>query len=231
MRHLAGFVLAIVTAVAVFFAGGWGYLRLLRFARPFGTATGTLARLPASGGSLIPDHAVVVELGVLLAVGLVLGIMIGVPAISPLASGLPGLAMLALTALYLVNVRRAVTIIPLRTTALGFGAGVEDMLVNGVLAVAGLAMIVPLFVPSRWRRRGAGADDEEEDSILTAAGLSPEQQVPDATVAASGPIPQGPRREYPARAGEFPGRPGSLAARTEQLPPRPSFRPPQDPPA
>ncbi len=27
------------------------------------------------------------------------------------------------------------------------------MLFNGVLALAGLAMVIPLFVPSRWRRR------------------------------------------------------------------------------
>jgi hypothetical protein len=27
------------------------------------------------------------------------------------------------------------------------------MLFNGVLALTGLAMVIPLFVPSRWRRR------------------------------------------------------------------------------
>jgi hypothetical protein len=38
---------------------------------------------------------------------------------------------------------------------LSFGAGFEAMLFDGVLAAAGLAMIIPMFVPSRWRRRAA----------------------------------------------------------------------------
>ncbi|MFZ0164559.1 MAG: hypothetical protein WAL12_13340, partial [Trebonia sp.] len=49
-----------------------------------------------------------------------------------------------------VNVGRAVRYIPLKADA--FGDGFEAMLINGVLAAAGLAMIVPLFIPSRWRR-------------------------------------------------------------------------------
>ena len=32
------------------------------------------------------------------------------------------------------------------------------MLTSGVLALVGAAMIVPLFVPSRWRRRYVGED-------------------------------------------------------------------------
>ncbi len=47
--------------------------------------------------------------------------------------------------------RHAVDYIPLKTRA--YGTGFEAMLFDGVLALAGLAMIIPLFVPSRWRRR------------------------------------------------------------------------------
>ena len=143
MRHLIGVALAIVMAAAVFFAGSWGYFKLLS-----GPAKGTL---PAGGGSLIHDHAVLEGFGVLLAVGLLAGILMVLPMISPLAAGLPGLALLAWTGLYLFSVRRAVQYIPLKSQT--YGTGFEVLLFNGVLALAGLAMIIPLFVPSRWRRR------------------------------------------------------------------------------
>jgi hypothetical protein len=146
MRHLIGVVLAIAMAAAVFFAASWGYLRLL-----IGPARGGV--LPAGGGSLIHDHAVLEGFGALLAVGLLAGILIALPMISPLASGLPGIALLAWTGLYLFSVRHAVQYIPLKTKP--YGTGFEAMLFDGVLALAGLAMIIPLFVPSRWRARPA----------------------------------------------------------------------------
>lgn len=143
MRHLLGVVLAIVLAAAIFFAASWGYLKLL--IRP-----ARLGALPAGGGSLLHDRAVLEGFGALLAIGLVAGILIAVPRISPLASGLPGLVLLAWSGLYLYSVRRAVHYIPLKTRA--YGTGFEAMLFDGVLALAGLVMIIPLFVPSRWRR-------------------------------------------------------------------------------
>src|ERR1700731_4153670 len=143
MRHLIGVALAIVLAAAVFFAGSWGYLKLLS-----GSAKGTL---PAGSGSLIHDHAVLEGFGVLLAVGLLAGLLMAVPRISPLAAGLPGLALLAWTGLYLFSVRHAVQYIPLKSRA--YGTGFEAMLFDGVLALIGLAMVIPLFVPSRWRGR------------------------------------------------------------------------------
>lgn len=143
MRHLIGVALAIVMAAVVFFAGSWGYLKLLTTP----VRTGVLS---AGGGSLIHDHAVIEGFAALLAVGLLAGILMALPAISPLASGLPGLALLAWTGLYLGNVQRAVRYIPLKSQA--SGAGFEAMLSHGVLALVGMAMIIPLFVPSRWRR-------------------------------------------------------------------------------
>ena len=144
MRHLIGVVLAIVMAAAVFFAGSWGYLKLL-----IGPARNGV--LPAGGGSLIHSHAVLEGFGVGVAVGLLAGLLIALPVISPLASGLPGLVLLAWTGLYLFSVRRAVQYIPLKSQS--YGTGFEAMLFDGVLALVGLAMIIPLFVPSRWRTR------------------------------------------------------------------------------
>jgi hypothetical protein len=147
MRHLSGIVLAIVAALAIFFGGGWGYLRLLQVP----TAHEAQASLPAGGGSLLHHHQVLFSLAALLAVGLLIGLLMAMPWISPLATGLPGLALLALTGLYLARVHQAVQLIPLRTRP--YGLGFEALLFNGLLAAAGLAMVIPLFVPSRWRRR------------------------------------------------------------------------------
>jgi hypothetical protein len=144
MRHLVGVILAIVLTAAIFFAASWGYMKLL-----IGPAG--VSRLPAGGGSLLHNHAVLEGFGAMLGVGLLVGLLIAVPRISPLAAGLPGLVLLAWTGLYLFSVRHAVQYIPLKTRA--YGAGFEAMLFGGVLALAGLVMIIPLFVPSRWRSR------------------------------------------------------------------------------
>lgn len=140
MRHVIGVVLAVIMAGVLFFAGTWGYLRLLRL--PTGA-------LPAAGGSLLSNHHVLEAFGALLVTGLLAGILVAAPRISPLAAGLPGLALLAWTGLYLAKVHRAVTLIPFKDKA--FGAGFEAMGINGILALAGIVMIIPLFVPSRWR--------------------------------------------------------------------------------
>ena len=112
MRHLVGVVLAIVLAAAVFFAASWGYLKLLIGPAPPGS-------LPGGGGSLLHNHAVLEGFGALLGVGLIAGLLIAVPRISPLAAGLPGLALLAWTGLYLFSVRHAVQYIPLKTRPYG----------------------------------------------------------------------------------------------------------------
>jgi hypothetical protein len=106
------------------------------------------------------------------ATGLLAGILVAAPRISPLAAGLPGLLLLGWTALYVVNVRRAVSLIPLKSHA--YGAGFEAMLVTGILGAAGLAMIMPLFIPSRWRSHrpaaSSGADEYLSGSVVAPGG-------------------------------------------------------------
>src|SRR5579863_3982575 len=139
MRHLVGVLLAVVLAAAVFFAASWGYLKL--FTLPLS--------LPVSTGSLLHHTAILEGLGALAGVGLLAGLLIALPRVSPLAAGLPGLVLLAWTGLYIFSVHRAVQYIPLKTRS--YGMGFEAMLFDGILAMAGLVMIIPLFVPSRWR--------------------------------------------------------------------------------
>src|ERR1700727_2037604 len=145
MRHFSGIVLAIVAALPIFLGAAWESLRLLQVP----TAHEPQASLPAGGGSLLHNHQVLFSLAALLAVGLLIGLLMAVPWVSPLAAGLPGLALLALTGLYLARVHQAVQLIPLRDRP--YGLGFEALLFNGLLALAGLVMVIPLFVPSRWR--------------------------------------------------------------------------------
>jgi hypothetical protein len=146
MRHLLGVVLALVMGAVLFAGAGWGVAKV--------------TSLHASGSSLTSAHGVI-ALAALVAAGLLLGVLMAVPAVSPLATGLPGLLLLGWTALFVVSARRAEQLIPLHghSFAVGFGT----MLTSGVLALAGAVMIVPLLVPSRWRRQYVDDDDDYAD--------------------------------------------------------------------
>jgi hypothetical protein len=162
-RHLIGLGLAVAMILVMFFAGSWGYVRLLRLP----TAAGApLTALPAHGGSLLSNTSVLTALGAVAVTGLFAGVLVALPRISPLAAGLPGLLAVAWTALYLANVKTAVQLIPLRSQA--FGAGWEGLLFNGILGLAGLALLVPMFLPSRWRNPDADADAEVEADVTNA---------------------------------------------------------------
>jgi hypothetical protein len=136
MRHLVGLVLALATAAALFFGGGWGVARILA-ARADGTSLISL-----SGG---------LALAALLCTGLLVGVLVAAPAFSPLGAGLPGLILLGLCAYDVVSAHRALRLIPL--SGLDASSGFRAMLTGGMLALLGAVMLVPMFVPSRWRRR------------------------------------------------------------------------------
>jgi hypothetical protein len=167
VRHVIGIGLAIGLAAAVFFAASWGYLRLLRVP----VVNGGASTLPAQGGSLLHSTNVLEAFAAVAGTALLAGILIAVRQISPLAAGLPGLALIAWTVVYGFSVRRAVHYIPLRGDT--YGAGFEAMLMNGVLAAAGVALVVPLFIPSRWRGRPAGVPvDAGADQVLEPTTVS-----------------------------------------------------------
>ena len=151
MRHLIGFILAIALGAALFFGAGWGFTHLTSLA-----AQGTGLTSPTG----------LMALSALAATGLFLGIVIAVRAISPLAPGLPGLVLLAWSALLAVREHQALRWIPLPDHS--FGASYRALLVSGVLALLGAAMIVPLFLPSRWRAAfGAGIEEDDSDVPVT----------------------------------------------------------------
>jgi hypothetical protein len=154
MRHIIGLALAIALAAALFFGGGWG-------AEHVSALAGHSVGLPSRPG--------LIGLAAAVATGVFLGILLVVPAVSPLATGLPGLVLLAWTALLALSSHRALAWIPLQ--AHSFGAGFRILLLNGTLAVAGAAMIIPLFLPSRWHGRQYEDDEDEELDLPAPTGL------------------------------------------------------------
>lgn len=187
MRHRIGIVLAVIMTGVLFFPGAWGYLRLLRLPAP----ADQLSDLPAGGGSLISEHHVLLALAAVAGTALLAGILVAAPRVSPLAAGLPGLLLLGWTGLYLANVRQGVDLIPLRSDP--FGAGFEAMLFNGVLGAAGLAMIVPMFIPARWRTRPlTGAVDDEFTTLEPELEDQPTTQLTPIRVTSLAPIPAAP---------------------------------------
>ncbi len=164
MRHLIGFILALATSAAVFFGAGWGVTEL--------------TALHGTGGGIGPAHALTSlhGIGALVAVagtGLLIGVLLAVPWFSPLGSGLPGLLLLGWTGLFVVHSADTLRYLPLPGSS--FANGIVFLLIHGILGLAGAAMIIPMFVPSRWRRSAYyAADDEVEDlSVPEALGLVP----------------------------------------------------------
>jgi hypothetical protein len=176
MRYVIGIACAIGLAAAIFFAASWGYLHLLSVP----VTNGGASTLPAHGGTLLHDNTVIEAFGLLAATGLLAGIFIAVRQVSPLAAGLPGLVLIVWTGVYWWSVRRAVHYIPLRGDA--FGHGFEAMLMNGVLGFVGLALIVPLFIPSRWRSPRFGY---RPSSVLVGPG-DPTQVIEPSTISLLG---------------------------------------------
>jgi hypothetical protein len=165
----------------MFFAGAWGYLKLLKLPVPPGQA----AALPAGGGSLLGNSTVLLALAAMAVTVVLAGLLVTIRWFSPLAAGLPGLLLLAWTGLFLVSVRRAVAFIPLRSQA--FGAGWEGLLFNGILGTAGAVMIFPLFVPSRWRARRPDVPDRVDEFLSTVGTVTPPPQ----RSPLAGPVPSG----------------------------------------
>lgn len=143
VRHVIGIVLAAIMAGVVFGGSGWGVWEI--------------SSVRAAGQSLTSSHGIA-ALAVLAAVGLLVGIMLVAPAVSPLATGLPGLGLLAWSALMLVSATRADRLIPVHSHAVE--VGFRTLLNGGILALLGMVMVLPLFMPSRWRRRRRAYDDD-----------------------------------------------------------------------
>jgi hypothetical protein len=165
MRHLIGIGLAVVISAAIFFGGGWAFNRL--FTRNLGAEWS----LPAGGGNFTSNSVVTGGLAAMAGVALLIGLALVIRWVSPLATGLPGLILLAWTALYVASPERAVHYIPLK--AHNFGLGFAGLGTTGILGAAGVVLVMPLFFPSRWRRPVIDDVGGEDDLIEATSVTSP----------------------------------------------------------
>ena len=165
MRHLIGIGLAVVISAAIFFGGGWAFNRLLT------RNPGSASSLPAGGGNFVSNSVVTSGLAAMAGVALLIGLALVIRWVSPLATGLPGLLLLAWTALYVASPGQAMRYIPLKGHNVGLGfAGLGGA---GVLGAAGVVLVMPLLFPSRWRRPVIDDADGEDDLIEATTVTSP----------------------------------------------------------
>jgi hypothetical protein len=164
MRHLIGIGLAVLLSAAVFFGGGWAFSRLVT------RNHGSEWSLPAGGGNFTSDSVVTYGLAAMAGVALLIGLALVIRWVSPLATGLPGLVLLGWTALYVTAPARAVDYIPLKGHNVGLGfAGLGS---TGILAAAGVVLVMPLFFPSRWVRPVAAELAADDDDLIEATTVT-----------------------------------------------------------
>ncbi len=159
MRHVIGFFLALALSAALFFGGGWGSFRFS--AMQSGQGLRTLTAWTSLHNAL--------PIAALVGTALLLGILLAVRPVSALATGLPGLALIGWSALVLLRGTHALTYIPMSGSR--YAAGFSTMLSSGVLLLLGAAMIIPIFMPSRWRSNLREEIEEYGEDISTASAL------------------------------------------------------------
>jgi hypothetical protein len=160
MRHVVGFFLALAAAAALFFGGGWG---IARFHHVFAAHGLRDAAAWTNLHNVLP-------LAALLVTGLFIGILLSVRRVSALATGLPGLALIGWSALVILRGETALNYVPMADNHYGWGFGA--MLSSGALLLVGAFLIIPIFMPSRWRSDQAEVEDYE-DEFATTASLVP----------------------------------------------------------
>ncbi|HEX6930838.1 MAG TPA: hypothetical protein VF162_01745 [Streptosporangiaceae bacterium] len=164
MRHVTGFFLALAAAAALFFGGGWG---IARFNDIFAAHGLRDAAAWTNMHNVLP-------LAALLGTGLFIGILVSVRRVSALAPGLPGLALIGWSALVILRGRTALSYIPMSGSH--FAAGFSAMLSSGALMLVGAGLIIPLFMPSRWRGYQAEVEEYGDDDFAATSstlGLVP----------------------------------------------------------
>ncbi|MBB4931962.1 hypothetical protein F4561_002782 [Lipingzhangella halophila] len=144
MRHVVGFLAGLILAPVVLLGGGWAFTRMS------GLGGGEAAFLTTAG---------LIGLAGLFGLALLMALVMVPPRLTPLLPGITGLSLAGFTA---VNV--------LRPELLERLPGVPGL--GGALELAGLglylplafALVIPLFVASRWVR----AEPYEESAVTPA---------------------------------------------------------------
>ncbi|MEO3801462.1 hypothetical protein [Nonomuraea sp. B1E8] len=146
---MAGLLIGVVVTAAVLAGGGWAVQQ---------AAGNSVATAPDS-------QTLWIALGSMAAVGLVVGLVVA-GRVSPLATFLPSMVLLAWTVVYALDVNRALSFVPaepsMHQLVREAGAGARTLLTTGVFALLGVALFIPVLMPSRWSRRDDDLDEEYE---------------------------------------------------------------------
>ncbi|GAA4082409.1 hypothetical protein [Nonomuraea soli] len=154
VRHFAGLLVGLVVSAILLGGGGWAVYQ----------ATASALASPPGGRPMW------IALGAMAAVGLVLGLVMS-GRISPLATFVPSMVLLAWTVVYVLDINRALSFIPKEPSVHQLlreaGLGNQTLLTTGVYALLGVALFLPVLMPSRWARRD---EDLEEDDYESTQG-------------------------------------------------------------
>ncbi|WP_169946272.1 hypothetical protein [Microbispora sp. H11081] len=156
MRHFFGLLVGVVVAAALLLGGGWASQEAVRGA--------------AQSVDPANDTRMLIALGVMAVAGLLLGLVL-VGRVSPLAAFVPSMALLAWTVVYVLDVSRAASLVPtgpsVEAELLQAGRGMLTLLSTGVYGLLGVALFLPVLMPSRWagREREEEQDEEYEESL------------------------------------------------------------------
>ena len=149
MRHFFGLVLGVIVAAALLLGGGWASQETVRGA--------------AQNLDPAKDSRMLIAIGVMAVVGLLLALVL-VGRVSPLATFIPSMVLLAWTVVYVLDVSRAAGLAPTGTSVQAdlaqAGRGMLNLLSTGVYGLLGVALFIPVLMPSRWA--GPVRDEEEE---------------------------------------------------------------------
>ncbi|MEV5410345.1 hypothetical protein AB0K60_16090 [Thermopolyspora sp. NPDC052614] len=148
MRHVFGFLLGILVTAALLFGTGW--------------ATQGAVQGAANLIAPVNQTQVLVALGAIAATGLVLGLVL-VARLSPLTVFVPSIVLLAWTVVYVLDVTRAMNLAPvagnLQQDLVRAGRGMQTLLASGIYLMLGIALFIPVLMPSRW----AGPEHDDDD--------------------------------------------------------------------
>lgn len=153
MRHIFGLLVGVVVAPVLLFGVGWAAQELLR--------GGSLQVDPAGDGRML------IALGVMAVIGLLLGLILA-GRVSPLATFIPSMVLLAWTVVYALDVTRATSLVPsgaaIHQEVAQAGLGMLTLLSSGVYGLLGVALFIPVLKPSRWAGRPREEMEEFDES-------------------------------------------------------------------
>ncbi|WP_449066174.1 hypothetical protein [Planomonospora algeriensis] len=156
MRHVFGLLIGLVVTAVLLLGAGWAAAEMGLALQP---AQGVAPPAAGTGQNWAAP-------AVMAGTGLLLGLLI-VGRVSPVASFIPSMVLLAWTVVYVLDTGRGLGFLPVNPTfhevLLQAGRGMRILLTTGVYALLGVALFVPVLLPSRWAGQGGDEDDEYEE--------------------------------------------------------------------